>query len=66
MCVWLKEVIHSAGALSGTAKDIRSTGASTAVQAKMDMSQILQAADWRRVSTLRISNLNDLNHCQTF
>ena len=53
MCGWLKEVINLSGALAGSAKDIRAAGASTAVQANVEMSQVLRAGDWQRVSTLK-------------
>ena len=53
MCRWLKQVITGSGALAGTARDIRSAGASTAVQASLDIARILKSADWQRVSTLK-------------
>ena len=53
MAQWLKEVICSSGAIGGQARDVRSVGASTAAQAKLDLSRILNAGDWKRVETLR-------------
>ena len=53
MCRWLKEVIVDTGSLSGTARDVRSVGASTAVQANMDIKGIMAAANWGRLSTLQ-------------
>ena len=49
MCRWLKEVIVDTGSLSGTARDVRSVGASTAVQANMDIKRVMEAADWQRL-----------------
>ena len=53
MSRWLKRVIMGSGALAGAARDVRSAGASTAVQASLDMARILKAADWQRLSTLK-------------
>ena len=53
MCGWLKKVIVDTGSLSGTARDVRSVGASTAVQARMDIKGIMEAANWQRLSTLQ-------------
>ena len=53
MCRWLKDVIVDSGAVGGTARDVRSVGASAAVQASPDIKRILKAADWQRMSTLR-------------
>ena len=50
---WLVEVIRGSGALGGMAKEVRSVGASTAVQASLDMKQIMKAADWQRLTTLQ-------------
>ena len=50
MCTWLKEIIVKSGA-AGSAKDVRSTAASTAFQSNIDMGQILEAANWQRTST---------------
>ena len=36
MCGWLKQVIVDTGSLSGKARDVRSVGVSTAVQARME------------------------------
>ena len=52
MCNWLKDVILESGA-TGTARDIRSNGSSTAAQANLDLSRILQAGNWSRVSTFQ-------------
>ena len=46
-------MIVDTGSLSGTARDVRSVGASTAVQAKMDIKGIMEAANWQRLSTLQ-------------
>ena len=53
ICKWLKQVIVESGALSGSARDVRSVGSSTAAQAGLDISRIMQAADWRRVKTFQ-------------
>ena len=53
ICKWLSSIIIESGAVSGTARDVRSTGSSTALQSGMDLGKILQAADWRRVSTFQ-------------
>ena len=53
ICNWLSSIIIASGAVSGTARDVRSVGSSTAMQAGMDLGRILQAADWRRVSTFQ-------------
>ena len=53
MCGWLKQVIVDTGSLSGTARDVRSVGASTAVQARIDIKGIMEAANWQRLSTLQ-------------
>ena len=52
MCTWLKGVIVESGAV-GTARDVRSNGSSTAAQANLDLSRILQAGNWNRVSTFQ-------------
>ena len=46
----VKEIIVKSGA-AGSAKDARSTAASTAFQSNIDMGQILEAANWQRTST---------------
>lgn len=53
MCGWLKEVILDSGSLSGTARDVRSVGATTAVQAKFDLRRIMEAANWQRLTTFQ-------------
>ena len=53
MCRWLKDVIVGSGVVGGTARDVRSVGASTAIQASLDITRILKAADWQRISTVR-------------
>ena len=53
MSKWLTEVITSSGCMGGTARDIRSVGASTAVQSGLDIRTIMKAADWQRISTLQ-------------
>ena len=53
ICKWLKKVIIDSGALSGSARDVRSVGSSTAAQAGLDIGRIMQAADWRRVKTFQ-------------
>ena len=49
---WVKQVITDSGSLSGTARDVRSVGASTAVQSRMDIRGIMEAANWQWLSTL--------------
>ena len=53
MCRWMKEVISDAGVPSCSAKDVRSVGATTAVQASMDINRVMEAANWQRLSTLQ-------------
>ena len=52
MCNWLKSVIMDSGA-AGSARDVRSNGSPTATQANLDLSRILQAGNWNRVSTFQ-------------
>ena len=49
----LTEVITNSGCVGGTARDVRSVGASTAVQSGLDIKKIMKAADWQRISTLQ-------------
>ena len=51
--LWLKEVIRDSGSFSGLARDVRSVGASTAVQARFDIMQIMESANWKRLTTLQ-------------
>ena len=53
MCRWMKEVISDAGVPLCSAKDVRSVGATTAVQASMDINRVMDAANWKRLSTLQ-------------
>ena len=53
MCGWLKEVILYAGSMEGTARDVRSVGASTAVHARFNIKQIMEAANWQRLTTFQ-------------
>ena len=53
ICKWLKKVIVDSGALSGSARDVRSVGSSDAAQAGLDIGKIMQFADWRRVRTFQ-------------
>ena len=53
MSKWLTEVITTSGCVGGTARDVRSVGASTAVQSGLDIKKIMKAADWQRISTLQ-------------
>ena len=53
ICKWLSSIIIASGAVSGTARDVRSVGSSTAIQAGIDLGRILEAADWRRISTFQ-------------
>ena len=53
MSRWLKEVIKGAGSMTGMARDVRSVGATLAVQTNFDMKQILEAGNWQRLSTLQ-------------
>ena len=53
MCRWLKEVIVDTDSLSGTVRDVRPVGASTAVQANMDIKRVMEAANWQQLSTLQ-------------
>ena len=53
LCKWLKKVIIDSGALSGSARDVRSVGSSTAAQAGLDIGRIMEAGDWRRLKTFQ-------------
>ena len=53
LCRWLKKVILDSGSLSGSARDVRSVGSSTAAQAGMDIGRIMEAGDWRRLRTFQ-------------
>ena len=53
MSGWLKDVITEAGFPKGTARDVRSVGASRAVQSNLDIKRIMEAANWQRLSTLQ-------------
>ena len=53
MCRWLKEVIVDTDSLSGTVRDVRPVGASTTVQANMDIKRVREAANWQQLSTLQ-------------
>ena len=52
MSKWLQDVILEAG-LEGTARDVRSVGASTAIQTNMNLSRVMEAADWSRLTMLQ-------------
>ena len=52
MSKWLQSVILDAG-LQDSARDVRSVGASTAIQTNMDLGKVLEAADWSRLTTLQ-------------
>ena len=53
MSRWLAEVIREAGTSMGVAREVRSVGATVAVQANLDIKQILKAGNWQRLSTLQ-------------
>ena len=53
MCGWLKEVIIATGSMAGMARDVRSVGASNAVQANLDISLVIAAGNWTRLSTVQ-------------
>ena len=57
ICKWLKKVIVDSGALSGSARDVRSVGSSAA---GLDIGKIMQSADWRRVRTFQSHYLKPL------
>ena len=52
MSKWLQSVILDAG-LQGSARDVRSVGASTAIQTNVDLGRVLEAADWSRLTMLQ-------------
>ena len=52
MSRWLQDVILDAG-LEGSARDVRSVGASTAVQTNMDIGKVMESANWTRLTTLQ-------------
>ena len=56
-CKSLKKVIVDSGALSGSARDVRSVGSSAA---GLDIGKIMQSADWRRVRTFQSHYLKPL------
>ena len=49
MSRWLQDVILDAGFPGGSARDVRSVGATTAVQINMDINRVLEATNWQRV-----------------
>ena len=53
MSSWLQDVITDAGFPEGSARDVRSVGASMAVQSNLDIKKIMEAANWQRLSTLQ-------------
>ena len=53
ICKWLKSVIVDSGAVSGSVRDARSAGATTAAQAGIDLGRVMEAADWKRLSTFQ-------------
>ena len=53
MSRWLQDVILDAGSPEGSARDVRSVGASTAVQTNMDIGKVMEAANWSRLTTLQ-------------
>ena len=52
MSRWLQDVILDAG-LEGSARDVRSVGASTAIQTNMDIGKVMESANWTRLTTLQ-------------
>ena len=53
MSRWLQDVILDAGFPEGSARDVRSVGSSTAVQTNMDISKVMEAANWQRLTTMQ-------------
>ena len=53
MSGWLQDVIMNAGFQEGSARDVRSVGASVGVQSNLDIRKILEAANWQKLSTLQ-------------
>ena len=53
MSRWLQDVILDAGSPEGSARDVRSVGSSTAVQTNMDISKVMEAANWQRLTTMQ-------------
>ena len=53
MSRWLQDVILDAGFPEGSARDVRSVGSSTAVQTNMDISKMMEAANWQRLTTMK-------------
>ena len=51
LCGWLKEVITASGSMAGMTRDVRSVGAYTTVQARLDIKQVMAAGNWTRLST---------------
>ena len=50
---WLQDVILDAGFPGGSARDVRSVGATTAVQINMDINRVMETTNWQRLSTLQ-------------
>ena len=50
-CDWLKEMITASGSM---ARDVRFVGASIAVQARLDIRQVMVAGNWTRLSTVQM------------
>ena len=57
ICKWLKKVIVDSGALSGSARDVRSVGSSAA---GLDIGKMMQSVDRRRVRTFQSHYLKPL------
>ena len=47
----LQDVIMNAGFQEGSARDVRSVGASVGVQNNLDIRKILEVANWQKLST---------------
>ena len=49
----MKEVIIATRSMAGMARDVRSVGASNAVQARLDIRLVMAAGNWTRLSTVQ-------------
>ena len=54
MCGLLKEVNTASGSMADMARDVRSVGASTLVQARLNIRQVMAAGNWTRLSTVQM------------
>ena len=51
--VMMSRWLQDAGSPEGSARDVRSVGLSTEIQTNMDISKVLKAANWTRLTTMQ-------------